>query len=144
MPKKTSWVDKKFKVKAVKDYLSGTSIANIAKSMGVHKATVYNWTRKYYTEANQGSNATPKRKQLHSKKVNGSKLTFQPIMPRKVNSTKTQDAADLKDIKIAGTFELVDGKAFATDIVVGLGVRTKFKLTKDTLKLLNDLGEKLL
>ena len=53
-------------------------------------------------------------------------------------------AAELTDIKIAGNFELVDGKAYATEIVVSLGTRTNFKLTKDTLKLLNDLGSKLL
>ena len=159
------WITVDSRIKAVKEYLSGTSPQRVADDMGVHYTTIYNWARKYYKRARNGITIAPHLRKRYSVKLtkhgmprgamsdnaiyvadNKSKVTKKPFIDsmEKVETTTKPLVAGLTDIKIAGNFTLVDGKAYATDIVVALGDRTSFTLTKDTLKLLNDLGSKLL
>ena len=157
------WITQDARVKAVKEYLSGTSPQRVADSLGVHYTTIYGWAHKYYKKARNGITITPRLRNRYGVKVtkagvkqtssNNGQPQIIPVDPQQfINQMEEAEvvnpfankAAELTDIKIAGNFELVDGKAYATEIVVSLGTRTNFKLTKDTLKLLNDLGSKLL
>ena len=157
------WITQDARVKAVKEYLSGTSPQQVADNIGVHYTTIYNWASKYYKKARNGITITPRLRKRYGVRVtkagvketmhNNGQPQITPVDPQQfMNHMKEAEivnplvnkAAELTDIKIAGNFELVDGKAYATEIVVSLGTRTNFKLTKDTLKLLNDLGAKLL
>ena len=157
------WITQDARVKAVKEYLSGTSPQQVADNIGVHYTTIYNWASKYYKKARNGITITPSLRKRYGVRVtkagvkdtmhNNGQPQITPVDPQQfINQMKEAEtvnplvnkAAELTDIKIAGNFELVDGKAYATEIVVSLGTRTNFKLTKDTLKLLNDLGSKLL
>ena len=154
------WITMETRISAVKDYLSGTSPQRVANNLGVHYTTIYGWAHKYYKKARNGITITPRLRHKYGVKVTKSGVTntdngrVSPVDPEQFIQSMEQaelvlppvedKAAELTDIKIAGNFELVDGKAYATEIVVSLGTRTNFKLTKDTLKLLNDLGSKLL
>ena len=158
------WITMETRIGAVKDYLAGTSPQRVANNLGVHYTTIYGWAHKYYKKARNGITITSRLRNRYGVKVTkaGVKDTMHkvneqprisPVDPHQfMNHMKEAEivnplvnkVAELTDIKIAGSFELVDGKAYATEIVVSLGTRTNFKLTKDTLKLLNDLGSKLL
>ena len=149
------WITIDARINAVRDYLSGTSPQRVADNMNVHYTTIYNWARKYYIRARNGTTIAPHLKQKYGVKVTKTGVHSTPNDKITGKSPKqfiksiekveeTSKIAELTDIKIAGNFELLDGKAYATEIVVSLGDRTNFKLTKDTLKLLNDLGTKLL
>jgi len=155
------WITVETRIGAVKDYLAGTSPQRVANNLGVHYTTIYGWAQKYYKKARNGITITPRLRNKYGVKVTKSGVEethtngrVTPVDPEQFIQSMEQaelvlppvedKAAELTDIKIAGNFELVDGKAYATEIVVSLGTRTNFKLTKDTLKLLNDLGSKLL
>jgi len=155
------WITMDARIKAVKDYLSGTSPQRVADSIGVHYTTIYGWAHKHYKKARNGITITPRLRNRYGVRVTKSGVQevvvnngTTPVDPQQfinqMNEAETiklplvDKPAELTDIKIAGSFELVDGKAYANEIIVSLGSRTKFMLTKDTLKLLNDLGTKLL
>ena len=53
-------INKKTKVHAVKDYLSGLSTTDILKKYNIHPSTLYVWVKKYYKTARRGITLAPK------------------------------------------------------------------------------------
>ena len=153
------WISKQARMQAVKEYLSGTPAKVLAGRVGVHFTTIYNWTQGLYKQARNGVTIVPHLRKRYGVKTTrkttkrGTKtlvtatnniIPHNMISPSSLGRDEDIIPAGLKDLKVTGNFEFVDGKAFATDIVVNITPLTKFKLTKDTLKLLTDLGDKLL
>lgn len=53
-------INKKIKIHAVKDYLTGLSTTNILKKYDIHPSTLYVWVKKYYKSARRGVVMAPK------------------------------------------------------------------------------------
>ena len=52
-------IPRKIKIHAVKDYLVGLRSKDISKKYGIHKSTLYVWTKKYYSVARRGITLSP-------------------------------------------------------------------------------------
>ena len=53
-------INKKTKIHAVKDYLTGLSTTNILTKYDIHPSTLYVWVKKYYKTARRGVTMAPK------------------------------------------------------------------------------------
>ena len=53
-------INKKTKIHAVKDYLTGLSTTNILTKYDIHPSTLYVWVKKYYKTARRGITMAPK------------------------------------------------------------------------------------